>query len=281
MHHASKAIAENPQLTDAYILRGYGYNGLRKFDLALQDLDRAIEIGHADEAGEDSPRKEVASIMARHLGIPEAMGQTQALRGYALTRMGRHDEAMQALTQTSQSDSRVPGTFLALVHYNQGNYDQARETNCTDIFDMQRDLVSALESQPALDVDIKLDPNNAQALARRAGLHYSFGEYDKFLEDDRWARDLGGRGFDRGEWLTYFRQEQYDLLVEFANDAMTSYDLGNEYDRWAISGMAGALSLRARAYVGLGWYADATQDMEASLVLQRRFLNPVCDVAPY
>lgn len=48
------AISRNPQLADAYAMRGGAYMGKEKFDLALSDFNRSIEI---------DPSKPLAFIM--------------------------------------------------------------------------------------------------------------------------------------------------------------------------------------------------------------------------
>ena len=261
IYHATNAIAANPGLTDAYLLRAYSYNLLRQFDLALQDLDRAIELGPIEYSEEPPYVSDAVRRLESRFGNADGMGHAQSLRGYALTRLGRHDEALEALEALKALDptNRTNGALLTLVHYNMGNYEKANEQEacCFELFDIQT-TTEVLETLKGLDLDIKLSPANGRFLMERALAHYTMGEYQKFLDDHDRAVSFGETPLILEPRRAFYRLGKYELIHQLADERVKIYEQQRkDSTSW--------LQLRARGNLGLGRLEAAEQDLQQAV----------------
>ena len=277
IYHATNAIAANPGLTDAYLLRAYSYNLLWQFDLALQDLDRAIELGPIEYSEEPPYVSDAVRRLEIRFGNADGMGHAQSLRGYALTRLGRHDEALEALEALKALDptNRTNGALLTLVHYNMGNYEKANEQEacCFELFDIQTPT-EVLETLKGLDLDIKLDPANGRFLMERALAHYTMGEYQKFLDDHDRAVSFGETPLLLEPWRTLdFGETRLNLEPGRALDRLGKYELIHQladervkiYEQQQRKDSGFWLDWRARGNLGLGRLEAAEQDLQQAV----------------
>jgi lipoprotein NlpI len=84
----ARALRDDPRQVDAHLNRGIVLNGLNRFEEALKDFDRAVEIG------------------GRGIGISWAM------RGSCLSKLNRFEEAARDLDQAVGAGYRTPQTYF-------------------------------------------------------------------------------------------------------------------------------------------------------------------------
>ena len=188
-HYADKAIEVDPTITTAYILRAHAHNRFDRFDLALADLDRAFQIlGEVAQptSGDDGVWPHLHD---RNTGEPTALmlDYAHVMRAYALTRKGQYDAAQQSLDAQSTSSFEAKSVQMLIDHYT-GNFEAAAHNCCrnVNIYSIGGPF-GGMEypdyPQPDLDVEIKLDPSNIEALTERASFNLWLGDHDATSAD--------------------------------------------------------------------------------------------------
>ena len=270
IYHMDQALAENPNSGDAYALRGLAHAFQRKFDKALADFDQALATG-VTEVGER--QEQVAKAYRRSMRDGNQTGLdnqqlTEAMRAYVLTRLGRHDEALDTLQPLTEWDHYFSGTLLALVHYNLGNYREAEETCCLPLYELQIRIdsgfgqYSGLNRQPGIDVDLKLNPDNVKAIRDRQKLHSDFGELEKALQDLLRARELSDTKQRSSTISYYYLMGQHDQLAEEASLLIADLEQSAAQDK--EKRQATAHSYRAGAYTATGAIRTSRQGLRGS-----------------
>ena len=271
VHHATLAIAENPSVADAYVFRAYARIALRQFEPALEDLETAIDLGWKPLEGDALVLATARNRLVSDFGRFESMMHAQVLRAFALTRLGQHEEAVRALRRIGGGPyGRYYGTVHAIAHYNLGDYgdiggccerNRVLGVRSDDVGDRLR------QQQPGLDVDIRLNPSDADALKKRAELHRDLGELEKALHDHELAIAAGGRAFDAfALWsihseLRNFEQAlmNIDELIEIGEPVKTGWVIQPE--------PAGLLLWRAMTKIRMGDLEGAERDLLGALDL--------------
>ena len=189
-HYADKAIEVDPTITTAYILRAHRHNHYDRFDLALADLDHAFQI--LGEVAQPTSRDDGVwpHLHDRNTGEPTArmLEHAHVMRAYALTRKGQYAAAQQSLDAQSGSTFEAKSVQMLIGHYT-GNFEAAAHDCCRNVnlYSIGGGLFGGVTDpdypQPELDVEIKLDPSNIEALSERAWFNFWLGDYDAASAD--------------------------------------------------------------------------------------------------
>ena len=255
-HSLDQAIAINPNLAEAYTLRGFTHTMLRDHDGAMQDFDKALAMG------------------------AENAGRAHAFRSYAHSEMGNYEDALaDAETaremihhedQFARADADL-AQFTAL--YRSGDYatidtyslqrlpqGSTRDLNQNlapyglvklyEHLDVHRNIDTILEA----DTHLLLNPDDVNFLRNRYIAHRDLRWHKKALEDLSKITELTEE--DRRASLYVQRARiwaqigDYEAIVQHAADLEPSRDIE-----------AGALL--AIAYWNLGDVQKATDSINA------------------
>jgi tetratricopeptide (TPR) repeat protein len=253
------------QLTDhlrlsAYLQRAVGYNRLGELSLAMEDIDRAIDM---------SPN---ASKLHQFRGVTSIQLEDYSRAVRALTRAIELDEHnAEAWFYRGLSHARQKDYEEAIADYSraielQPNFPTAinnRGESYLQIDDCERALID-------FNTSLELIPNSALALVNRAECHYELGNAEAALADHRrsielvsddadifnascWTKGLLGDGegaladcnealrlepgvaaYHDSRALAYYRLEQFDLALTDAMAAMEAPTWENYILRAAI-----------------------------------------------
>lgn len=177
---AALAIRARPGYSEAYFWRGCSYFASQKFEEALRDFDRSIEINpRFSEAWSTRAAAHLAS------GRPnEALRDyTEARRlrpdneehlnnrGVALSQLGRVDEAIEAFDRVLEMNPRFLEAYTnrATAYIQKGEWERAF---------------------PDLEKAVTMYPDAYQVYTTRGVAHYYAGRYDRAIEDCRKAVEL-------------------------------------------------------------------------------------------
>ena len=267
-HYADKAIEVDPTITTAYILRAHRHNRFDRFDLALADLDRAFQnLGEVAQptSGDDGVWPHLHD---RNTGEPTTrmLDYAHVMRAYALTRKGQYDAARQSLAAQSGSTSEAKSVQMLIDHYT-GNFEAAAHNCCRNV-----NIYSIGEGgfddypQPDLDVEIKLDPSNIEALSERAIFNLWLGDYDAASADLDALNAAGAparvsRGIRDG---LHRATKDHEAVIRDYTEYLASQQAANlpDYRRY------GYHFVRGRAYLETGQTGAAVSDFEQSLALR-------------
>ncbi|GAA1909482.1 tetratricopeptide repeat protein [Streptomyces durmitorensis] len=277
----NQAVAVAPSCV-ALRTRGECYRVLGRFDEAIRDLDRAIELQPADafawasrgatryslrqddEALADLDRAveltpEYAWALARRARIRGARGETTE-------QMADLDRAAQLSPQSElvacvRGDAlRAAGSYVAAL----AEYDRAIELN--DAYASayasrgvaQRNLGRHDEALADLDRAVELSPGYAWALAQRSAVHLCRGADEEALTDADRAHALSP---DSG-WFLIYRGNALRSLGRF-DEARADLDRGVERE----PGGVWALVCRSRLLREILLYQEALADLNDALRL--------------
>jgi len=210
---SNKVIEQHPDYSIAYLLRGKARIGSHRYDEAIADLDRAIELGPGPTLVK-VPKHVSKYNPFLASGEPQDKNiYAQELRAYALIKAGKPQEAIDTL-QDATRDWSAADTLLTIAHYHERNYSEARRHCCSvEIPPMRNDISERwLERIPDLDVHLKLNPDNQLGFVERAAISNNFGAYDRALED----LDTAGIDNDRARAIReriYNSKRQFDLVI--------------------------------------------------------------------
>jgi len=167
----NKAIEINPKLAVAYSNRGSAHSSKGEYDLAIQDFDEAIEINPKD-------------------------AEAYYNRGSAHSSKGEYDLAIQDFDKAIEINPKYAEAYSnrGNAHYEKGEYDLA-----------------------LLDFDkaIEINPKDAMAYSNRGNTHLAKGEYDLALLDYNKAIKINPKYADayynRGN--AHYEKGEYDFCV--------------------------------------------------------------------
>jgi len=264
-HYADKAIEADPTITTAYILRAHRHNRFDRFDLALADLDHAFQIlGEVAQptSGDDGVWPH---LYDRITGEPTAqlLDYAHVMRAYALTRKGQYDAARQSLAAQSGSTLEAKSVQMLIDHYT-GNFEAAAHNCCRNV-----NIYSIGEGgfddypQPELDVEIKLDPSNIEALTERASFNLWLGDYDA-ASADLDALDAAGAPANVSQRIRddlHRATRDHEAVIQDYTEHLASQRVANrpDYQRYGLH------SVRGLAYLETGQTGAAVSDFEQDL----------------
>lgn len=260
-HYAGRAIETDPTLAAAYFLRAHSHNGLDRFDLALADLDRALQL--YDEAPQLASR---GYLYDEDTGVSTStmLDYAHIMRAYALTRKGQHDAAQQSL-DAQNSTKHEADIVQMLIDHNTGNFRQAGDACCRSITlysigNKPGAGISDEYPQPDLDVEIKLDPSNTTALTERAKFHIVLGDYEAARAD---LDALGTAGVST-DWLRaalHRASRDYEAVARDYTEFLASEQIASlpDHERWHFH------VVRGQAHLETGRPDAALADFEQSL----------------
>ncbi|REJ43634.1 MAG: tetratricopeptide repeat protein [Microcystis flos-aquae DF17] len=200
----SKAIDINPNLADAYNNRGNLYKDLQKYDLALSDYSKAIDINPNDALAYNN-------------------------RGNLYYNQQKYELA---LSDYSKAIDINPND--ALAYNNRGNLLAYYNRGLLYI-DLQKYELALADWNKAIDIN----PNLAEAYYNRGILYKNLQKYDLALSDYSKAIDINPNDADAyyNRGLLYIDLQKYELaLADWnkaikinPNDADAYYNRGNLY----------------------------------------------------
>ena len=271
-HYADKAIQADPTITTAYILRAHAHNRFDRFDLALADLDHAFQIlGEVAQptSGDDG---QWSHLHDRNTGEPTVLmlDYAHVMRAYALTRKGQYDAAQQSLDAQSGSTFEAKGVQMLIDHYTE-DFEEAAHNCCqnVNIYNIGGPFGAMTYPdypQPDLDVEIKLDPSNIEALTQRASFNLWLGDHDA-TSADLDALDAAGAParVSRGIRDDLHRATRdHEAVISDYTEYLASQQVANlpDYKRYVYH------SVRGQAYLETGQTGAAVSDFEQSLALR-------------
>ena len=251
-HNANQAIASNPDLSEAYMLRGLARTALHDYGGALEDLDRAIDL----EAGSD-----VKALV---------------LRSYVHSELGDYDLAVADAENAQQAAGRLgddsaraeAGTALFIAHYRQGDYEHpavrgygldayrsaAGNQGLGSLIDRTENLGRQLDELVEIDASLLLKPDDAELHHRRGTVHRGMRWYAKAVEDFTVALELYGDEAPERLYLdlaeTHLEMEEHEKVVQIL-------------DRVDQPTNVTASALLAYAYLRQGQPEDAMRSINA------------------
>lgn len=268
-HYADKAIEADPTITTAYILRAHRHNRFDRFDLALADLDHAFQIlGEVAQptSGDDGVWPH---LYDRITGEPTAqlLDYAYVMRAYALARKGQYDAAQQSLDAQSGSTLEAKSVQMLIGHYTE-DFEAAAHNCCqnVNIYSIGGPF-GAMEypdyPQPELDLEIKIDPSNIEALTKRASFNLWLGDHDATSADLDALNAAGAPArVNRGIRDDLHRATgDHEAIIHDYTQLLASQQVANlpEYQRHFYH------SVRGQAYLETGQTGAAVSDFEQSL----------------
>jgi serine/threonine protein kinase/Flp pilus assembly protein TadD len=233
-----------------YNYRGVTYDKLDKYDEAVADYSRALEL-------------DMTFVMAYNN------------RGATYERLRKYDEA---LIDYSSAIQQAP--TMAPAYYNRGNVFSKKKRSIEAIEDFTR----ALQIDPALmrayinrgseyymidryhealedfTAAIELEPSYAKAHVNRGVIYDSLKQFDRAIEDYTHAIRLAPHDpaiyYNRG--LSYYNMEQYERAIQDFSKVLEMMPDDTQ-----------ALYLRALSYSNLGRYPEAMADHETVVKLDK------------
>ena len=249
LQRLDQAIAINPDLAEAYTLRGLAHTVLRDYDSALEDLTTAIDQG-ADN-----------------------MGRAYAFRSYAHSELGNFDQAMDVekapIEQDDLAARQDAKVALFIASYRMGDYGSyaiksvryeglpGREPGYYSLgrlYTYAGDVASYLDTIQEIDASLLLQPNDAELHQRRGTAHQRMQWHAKAAEDFTKALELYGNNAPQNLHIalaeSYLALGEYEQVIE----TLSQVDIGTN---------AAASSLLAYTYLRLGRPEDAKRSIDA------------------
>ena len=170
--HYTKAIKLDPQAAEAYINRSVAYESMGELDLALRDLDTALDIEPRFEAhhnrGNVHYKKgdydRAIRDYAKALELDPGNADARVYRGDALKRLAFYDDAIRDYETALALDpaDAKPYVGIGVVHSLRGDHDDALK---------------------CYDAALELDSSDPNIYLTRGGSHYAKGDDDSAIED--------------------------------------------------------------------------------------------------
>lgn len=180
----TKAIEINPQYAEAYLNRGLSYasSELKKYDQALSDFNKSIELNPNDNFFAYLSRgfiyydkgnyDQVISDLGYVIEMRSDSADAYYKRGLAYAQKGNYDDAISDLNKVITLNPQYVDAY-----YNLGV-----------VYDYRGDLDQAISSYSK---GLEIDPNNGPIYNNRAIVYFLKKEYDKSWEDVHKAESLG------------------------------------------------------------------------------------------
>ena len=244
-----QAIAINPDLAEAYTLRGVASAVLHDYEGGLEDLNRAIDLDANNAA------------------------RAHAFRSYAHSGLGEYNQAIQDAEQArftagQQDDTAREDAEVALftAHYRMGDYsNQAVQRDrlpspwpenygLGNVYVYTDDVGHRLRRVQDIDASLLLRPNDAELYQRRGTEHQRMKWHSKAAEDFTKAIELFGN--DAPNYLyttlanTYLELGEHEKVVQTLGQVNPASN-------------AEASAMLAYAYLRLGQPEDATRSIDA------------------
>jgi tetratricopeptide (TPR) repeat protein/S1-C subfamily serine protease len=220
----SRAIALNPDFTEAYINRGLTYYYLKQYDKALADYNKAIAL-NPDDAMAYSSRgatyyylKQYDKALADYnkaIALNPDDAEAYYNRGITYDDLKQYDKA---LADYNKAIALNPDD--AEAYYNRGNTYYALNQYDKALVDYNK--------------AITLNPDDALAYNGRGNTYYALNQCDKALVDYNRAitlnPDLADAYSSRGN--TYYALNQYDKAMQ---DFQKAYSLAQQQGDTAVA----------------------------------------------
>ena len=256
-HSLNQAIAINPNLAEAYTLRGFARTMMRDYDGAMKDFEKALEMEAENAARAYAFRSHMHSEMgnyedaladaetAHEMAHPQdqfALADAYLARLMALYRSGGYDAIdTHSLQQFGSPQGSTNEVLKNLAPYGLGLlYGSGPNTLIERI----------LES----DAHLLLNPDDADFLSRRGVDYYFLGWYAKAVQDLNKAIEL--TEVDRRGNLYKWRAIAWAKMGNFEAIIQNAEDLEPSRDIWAGASLA-------IAYWNLGDVQKATDAITA------------------
>ncbi|MFD5898658.1 tetratricopeptide repeat protein [Streptomyces sp. NPDC060366] len=276
-----QALNADPDFTLAFIRRGITHRSLGRFDEALADSNRAIEI--SPDAGAVANRGETCRLMGRYdealadfnRAIELVPNYRWALtsRSQTYRAMGRYDDALTDLNRAAELDPTAAWisvgrgqTYRLMGRYDDAltDFNRAIELDPTAawiiagrgrIYQLMGRYDDALTD---LNRAIELDPTATWIIAGRGGTYRRMGRYDDALTDLNHIIELD----PQADWAIANCGETYRLMGRY-DDALTDFNRAIELN--PLSGWA--IASRGETYRAMGRYDDALTDLNRAIEL--------------
>ncbi len=236
-----RAVDANPKNATAYFERGNLYFKLKRYDEAISDYARAIEL--KPELSEDCQKNLPSDFYQRvEKYLKDANVYTE--RGKAHLKQENYDEAIRDFNQAVaviKANCAEAYNNLGIAHYKAGKYNEAIQD---------------------FSESVKLKPDYAEAYNNRGDTYYSKKNYEQAIEDYTAAVMHNPKFFEayNNLGLAHYNSEKYDLAIQDYSEAIKIF---NNY--------APAYYNRACAYDKLGDKGKAIRDYAKAVELNWSF----------
>ena len=227
----NRAIELDPKAAYAYSGRGFAYQGLGRYNEAIQDFTRAIELDPKDANAHNNRGLaydrlgryyEAIRDYTRAIELDLKLANTYSGRGFAYQGLGRYNEAIRDYTRAIELDPKdtFAYDYRGLTYDELGRYNEAIQ-----------DFIKAIE----------LDPKLTLAYSGRGIVYYKLGRYNEAILDFTRAIELdpklanaySGRGvayLGLGRYNEAIRD--YTRAIELdPKDAFAYYGRGLAYEQ--------------------------------------------------
>jgi tetratricopeptide (TPR) repeat protein/predicted ATPase len=247
-HLINDAHLDMNTLTVAFERRGESHRLAERFDEALNDFNRAIELNPGDAWAIGSRGQVYAAKDCFHEALTDFDRAVELNPGYAWAissrgetyrLMGRFDEA---LTDFSRAIELDPSYAWAISHRGETYREMGR-------FD---------EALTDFNRAIELDPSDAWAIGSRGQVYLAKGRYDQALNDLTQAIELD----PSYDWAIGSRGETYREMGRFG-EALTDFNRAIELDPTD----ADYLAQRGETYRRMGRVDEALNDFSRAIEL--------------
>lgn len=189
------------------------------------------------------------------------------MRAYALTRKGQYDAAQQSLDAQSGSTLEAKSVQMLIDHYT-GNFEAAAHKCCRNVNIYSIGGPSGAGRyddypQPELDVEIKLDPSNIEALTQRASFNFWLGDYNAVSADLN-ALDAAGAPAAVSQRIRdglHRATRDHEAVIHDYTEHLASQRVANlpDHRRYVYH------AVRGQAYLETGQTGTAVSDFEQDL----------------
>lgn len=254
-----KAIAQDPYVPEFYFNRSIAYRNLRKYDLAVNDLNRILDLNP-------------------NLPIP-LWAQVYFARGTVLQEKGDYTESLDSLSKAISLDSNNANfytnranTYFFLKKYDPAIDDYAKSLELQPLpltfYNRARLYAELGKFDRAIDdytKAIELSPQFAEAFSNRGLVYQEKGRLDLALRDLTRAISLDNKDgtyyFNRAN--VYFQKGSYAASILDYTKATEIYPL------WAAP-----LRRRSSAYRKLGQIKLAEEDLRRVTKVEKENFDP-------
>ena len=209
----NRAIADNPDYSVSYDIRGLAYFNREDNEKAMADYSKALELNPKDIVAcnrlgvrykEQQNYEKAIELFNKALELNPMNAKTYKNRGDAYYDKKEYDRAIADYDAAIQLYNQFNDAYLnrGLALHNKGNYDQA-------IIDF--------------DTIISNDPKYINAYSARGSSNYARGEYDIAIMDYNRAieRDAGNAIAYMSRGLAYYRKKEFNLALSDYDRAIT------------------------------------------------------------